>query len=416
MTLLTISVPTSTQTSSGQIIEPGKFAMGLCVSDMELNPNPNDQPGYQYGIPSLQELTYYASQGLTLIRLNIAWPTLMATPNDASLTASYVQNIISVLNNANSVGIKCIVALFAYSWTQTATPAQFANLWTLLTTALVGKPGVYGYDLINEPNNMPNGYGQWPLMAQAAINAIRAIDTTSYIYVQGNNYSTPISYSTINPGSSGLIDPQNKLVFTVHCYLDRDNSGTHFDWSQEVAAGVTVNIGPQRMADFETWLKANKKVGWLGECGAGNQNSGWIQALDKMLTYCQTNKIQVTYWAAGSFWAPWANGGYGYSVEPDSSQYPVLIPAPQMAELNKFSNTNWQVSSPVPVTGTAPSGSKVYLIHNGSQVGTATADANGNWAWTLTTTTKGSYVLIASLAAVNQDSSIPIAAISLFLT
>ena len=30
------------------------------------------------------------------------------------------------------------------------------------------------------------------------------------------------------------------IVWSAHCYLDRDNSGTHMNWTAEVEAGVTV--------------------------------------------------------------------------------------------------------------------------------------------------------------------------------
>lgn len=64
-------------------------------------------------------------------------------------------------------------------------------------------------------------------------------------------------------GASGCI------VWSAHCYLDRDNSGTHFNWTAEVQAGVTVNTGVDRLKDFAAWLtKYNFKRAHIGEMGA----------------------------------------------------------------------------------------------------------------------------------------------------
>lgn len=51
-------------------------------------------------------------------------------------------------------------------------------------------------------------------------------------------------------------EPSGCIVWSGHCYLDRDSSGTHFNWTAEVEAGVTVNTGAERLKDFVTWLKS----------------------------------------------------------------------------------------------------------------------------------------------------------------
>ena len=42
----------------------------------------------------------------------------------------------------------------------------------------------------------------------------------------------------------------------------------------------------------------------LGELGAGNNNTGWLTALDKTLAYAQASHLQVTYWAGGAMDRP----------------------------------------------------------------------------------------------------------------
>ena len=160
-----------------------------------------------------------------------------------------------------------------------------------MATEFRGSAGLHGYDLMNEPSNMPNLH-VWPQAAQAAIDAIRTVDKETTIYLEGNNCQ-PASQPAGQPGQpihtraapqsnvrrpialahrsllsvwwfgsnlassrlalafapspllvlsgSGastwiemngdfpLNDPADRIVYSCHCYLDRDNSGTHFN-------------------------------------------------------------------------------------------------------------------------------------------------------------------------------------------
>ena len=76
------------------------------------------------------------------------------------------------------------------------TDAAFADLWLRIATEMKGLPGLRGYDLQNEPNNMPS-LMVWPAAAQAAIDAIRTVDKTTRIYLEGNQVTShPISLPT----------------------------------------------------------------------------------------------------------------------------------------------------------------------------------------------------------------------------
>src|SRR5205807_83972 len=105
-----------------------------------------------------------------------------------------------------------------------------------LAAVFADDPTIAAYDIMNEPSNMPTP-DAWQLAAQAAVNAIRAIDTTTPIFVEGNNYSSAFTWVDGNPTLHQLHDPSHLLVFSAHVYLDRDSSGTHYSWAEEVAAG-----------------------------------------------------------------------------------------------------------------------------------------------------------------------------------
>lgn len=144
---------------------------------------------------------------------------------------------------------------------------------------------------------------------QAAIDAIRGAGATSqYIFAEGNSYTGAWTWTKVNDAMKELSDPQGKLVYEMHQYLDSDGSGTS-------AQCVSSTIGKERVTDATQWLKNNGKVGFLGEF-AGGPNSQCKQAVEGMLSYMQDNSdvwMGASWWAAGPWWAD-----YMYSIEPPS--------------------------------------------------------------------------------------------------
>jgi len=396
---LTISVAGGSATPPSETISPGQFAIGVNLSGMEYAKAGSVQ-NKNYVVPSLSELQYYKSQGTDLIRLPISWEALQTTLN-GPLTASYLANIETVLADAASLGMKVIIDLHdygGYSGTKIGAPgvtdAEFANLWQQLSAAVKGSAGLAGYDLMNEPSNMPSATA-WTSAAQAAITAIRTEDTATPIYVEGNDYSNAQNWSNINPGFTTLYDPSNNLIFSAHVYLDSGDSGTKFDWTQQAALGTTTQTGVNRLEDFVGWLKQNNLKGDIGEIGVGNDNAEWLVALDNTLAYAKANNLQTTYWAGGAWW-----GNYPMSVEPYNG-----IIAPQMAVLEKYSGDYSTVSS-VQLSGSAAANSVVYLSQNAILLGEVTANASGNWSDTLTGLPKGVNTIVAGTAAPTADGTI----------
>jgi endoglucanase len=78
-----------------------------------------------------------------------------------------------------------------------------------------------------------------------------------------------------------LTDPSNNLVYQMHQYLDTDGSGTS-------ATCVSSTIGAERLVAATNWLRANGKVGIIGEF-AGGVNAQCETAVQGMLSYMQAN-------------------------------------------------------------------------------------------------------------------------------
>lgn len=144
---------------------------------------------------------------------------------------------------------------------------------------------------------------------QAAINAIRAAGATSqYIFVEGNSYSGAWTWTTVNDNLKALTDPQNKIIYQMHQYLDSDGSGTSADC-------VSSTIGVERVTSATAWLRANGKIGIIGEF-AGGANAQCKTAVTGLLQHLKTNSDVWTgamWWGGGPWW-----GNYIYGFEPPS--------------------------------------------------------------------------------------------------
>jgi hypothetical protein len=145
---------------------------------------------------------------------------------------------------------------------------------------------------------------------QAAINGIRGAGATSqYIFAEGNQWTGAWDWVSVNGGNMAqLTDPQNKLVYEMHQYLDSDYSGTS-------STCQSTTIGADSLVGATGWLRSNGKLGFLGEY-AGGVNSQCETAVTNMLNYMEQNSdiwLGATWWAAGPWW-----GTYLYSLEPNS--------------------------------------------------------------------------------------------------
>ncbi|KAJ5171994.1 hypothetical protein N7492_004587 [Penicillium capsulatum] len=182
--------------------------------------------------------------------------------------------------------------------------SDFRSFWQHVAGQFASNSRVI-FDTNNEYHDMDQGLVLQ--LNQAAINGIRAAGATSqYIFVEGNSWSGAWTWTTINDNMKDLTDPQNKIVYEMHQYLDSDGSGTS-------ATCVSTTIGKECVTAATQWLKQNGKVGVLGEF-AGGVNDPCKTAITGMLDYLAENTDVwkgVMWWAAGPWW-----GNYIFSLEP----------------------------------------------------------------------------------------------------
>jgi aryl-phospho-beta-D-glucosidase BglC (GH1 family) len=308
---------------------------GVNLSGLEENPGALPGVAYtDYPVPSQSELAYYHSKGVNFIRLPIEWERLQPglTRGQPEFYKPYLGYITTIISQAAALGMSVVIDVhnngqFDQNWIGggVVTYQQFGNFWRRVANHLHGLPGLVGYDLMNEPENMPSAQA-WPLAAQAAVNAIRLVDTNATIYVEGDNWASAQAWPQFNENLA-IKDPANKIIYEAHVYGDRDGSGTHFVWSQEVQYGVTVQTIAQRIQPFSGWCAAKQFNCMIGETGVGNDDPNWnVELANGLAAASEAGMPSFTYWAAGPWW-----GSYPMSIEPQNG-----TDAPQMSVVGTY--------------------------------------------------------------------------------
>jgi len=221
-------------------------------------------------------------------------------------------------------GVQIQSRIFSLAPGATLKIANFTDFWTRAATKWKNHPGFGGYGLMNEPHDMPKPGGViasneeavkggedltiWPTFAQAAIQAIRAVDTVNPIYVAGNLYDSAMYIGTKNPGFplSGA-----NLVYEVHMYLDAFSNGAFFDYDTEVAknysagfgtGAIQVSTGADRLKIAVDWAKAKGVKLALTEVGMPIDDPRWEAMFAQAAVYAAQSGCEVFTWMGGNHW------------------------------------------------------------------------------------------------------------------
>ena len=222
--------------------------------------------------------------------------------------------------------------------------SAYRDFWTKLASEIHYRSGLYGYDIMNEPHNMPT-LSVWPTAAQEAINGIRTVDTSTTVYVEGNGWSSGERWVANNPGFP-INDPKNKIVYEAHQYFDDGSSNYQQTYDQ---LGATPTRGADEIQPFLTWLSQHSLKGYVGEFGVPDTDSRWLTVLDNFLSALKTADVEGTEWqytflnpGDPSFWHAHAQLGLNPAENTGNSD------SPQMAVLRGYA------ANTCPVTAESP--------------------------------------------------------------
>jgi len=318
---LQLLLPSVTRTSAAAPSTKCRFGVNLCGAEFPSK-----------SVPTAVELDYYHSKGIYTFRLPLRWeflqPALMS-----GLDQTYIASIMPLVDYAARNGQKVLLDIHNFG-RYNATPigsgsvpiTAFVDLWTRLATIFSAHPGLEGYDIMNEPHDMPTN-ATWPQAAQAAVNAIRKIDMEAPIYVEGDGWSNAADWLRGRHLNSQLSiqDPADKIIYSAHLYADWNKTGSYTKSFADDGAPKHILI--DRFGVFHRWLQQNSYRGHIGECGVP-PDAGWLGCFDAFIAYLsqQTNIAQMHYWAGGPAW-----GDYSLSIEPENG-----VDRPQMRVLSKY--------------------------------------------------------------------------------
>ncbi|KAH3903753.1 hypothetical protein HBI56_170330 [Parastagonospora nodorum] len=278
--------------------------------------------GKEYIWYDFKTIDQFIDQGMNMFRLNFLMERLTPNKLDGAFDPLYLGNLTEQIKYITAKGKYAMVQPHNYGrfyGNIITDTAGFKTWWTNVAKEYKDNELVV-FDTNNEFHDMDQ---QLVFdLNQAAIDGIRAAGATKqYITPEGNSWSGAWTWISSGNGASlvSLKDPQDKLVYQMHQYLDTDGSGTS-------ANCVSSTIFSERLAAATKWLKDNKKVGVIGEFAGGN-NEQCISALKDGLSYMQRNGdvwFGAIWWAAGPWW-----GDYIYNMEPSTANpaWTTVLPA-----------------------------------------------------------------------------------------
>lgn len=278
--------------------------------------------GYDYIYPSAADLSFYTDRSITLVRLPFKWER-MQRELEGPLDAAELNRLKTFLTAAEEQGVQVILDLHNFGryhgkpiGSEEVPIAAFADFWARLSAALEDHPATIAYDLMNEPHDMGDR-SIWPAAAQAAVDAIRAVDMSRAIYVQGDGWSGAANWAKYN-ADLNIVDPADNLYYEAHVYFDANNAGT-YKGSYD-AEHATPETGVKRLKPFLDWLAAHDAKGFIGEFSVPDNDPRWLTVLDEFLDAMVSAGLSGTYWGAGPWW-----GSYPMALRgPDGLENPQM--------------------------------------------------------------------------------------------
>jgi endoglucanase len=322
--------PAPAAATANSILSRHKFARGINLAGAEFNDDKIPGVyGRDYIYPPEQHIDYYKSRGFDVVRLPFRWerlqPTLFGDLEaielgriKSFLAAAQVRDMKVILSPHN-YGRYSIDGKFALIGSGQVPIDAFADFWRRLTTEFAGDATVYAVSLMNEPHDSG---GLWKSVAQAGLEAIRRIDRQRLVLAPGDQWSGAWSWKRFN-NNFLLDDPTGNLVYEAHQYFDADRSGKYRE--NYADSGAYPDLGIDLVRPFAGWLREHRVRGILTEFGVPNNDSRWLEVIDRLLPWLAGQNVPWIYWAGGPWW-----GRYPLSAEPMGG-----VDAPVMSILSK---------------------------------------------------------------------------------
>ena len=196
----------------------------------------------------------------------------------------------------------------------TLTTAHLQDLWTKMATRYKDHPALWGYDIMNEPHDMPvpttpttyNTTSTVTLMNRAGLAGVRSVDTTHAVIVELDTWGQ-INNFTNNYGSAPTPWVPDTLGggnvhYSAHYYQDAGHAGSYVGanatWDVAFRTRISTDVTPMLQ-----WGQTNNLPIFMGEFGVLNDTTTsaneWRIDLETLYDLFDQYGAHGTYWAAG---------------------------------------------------------------------------------------------------------------------
>ena len=190
----------------------------------------------------------------------------------------------------------------------------FVDLWRRIATRFKGRPSVYGYDLINEPDQRASApWDYWTIQREAA-EAVRAVDPDTPVVIEANEMDSPAAFAYLSPFK------MDNVIYQVHMYVPGEFthqgvSGGNADakypdeargWDKAYLRRIL-----QRVRDFQ--VRHGARI-YVGEFSA----VAWAKGAERYLADCISIFEEYGWdWTYHSFrgWPGWSVEHEGESID-----------------------------------------------------------------------------------------------------
>lgn len=233
--------------------------------------------------------------------------TLLNTPYTISCYAKVASGTYSNFElNINNSGGDNVVTTTWQRFTSTRTPTAGAGNITIQPNS-AGAQTVLIANCQLELGSTATTYvpNAWIPFAQAAITAIRAVDSSTPIFVGGLGASTAALWQYENWDIATLTG--TGLVYQAHQYFDGAvglGGGGVYSGDYSSYSGLTSSSGVTDVQPFIDWVAATSVQGLLGEFGVPNKttdnNAAWLPLQLAVVNALKTAGIKGTQWFYGN--------------------------------------------------------------------------------------------------------------------
>lgn len=247
---------------------------------------------------------------MNMFRLPVSWQFLVNNDLTGPLHSPSLEQYDQLVQSCLATGAHCIISIHNFArWNgavigQSPAPGpadeDFVRLWTGLAKEYATSPKIV-FELMNEPHDLD--ITLWAATCQKAVTAIRDAGAMSQmVLLPGTAFSSAAELKASGSGDAlaKITNPDGtttNLLFALHKYLDKDNSGTHAECT------TNNNLAFSTAAEYLRGIKRQAIVSETGAAPTDHFCMVWFCEQNRFINENADVFLGLVAWGAGSFGA-----------------------------------------------------------------------------------------------------------------